>query len=211
MFTTVLSKDAARALAVLGKSNLCTNAYLAGGSALALHIGHRISIDFDFFTREAFDAIALSSELKKIGTFTVDSAKNNTLLGNFMNVKFSYFLYDYPLIGTTTTYEDIAIADMKDIAAMKLVAITGRSTKKDYIDLYILAKNHYPLETIFTFYDQKYYLLNENEFTIIKSLTFFQEADLTEMPTMVTPIVWEEVKQFFLTEANRLAKKYLES
>jgi hypothetical protein len=210
MFGTVLPGDAKKILAVLGKSNVVKDAYLAGGSALALHLGHRISIDFDFFSNVPFQAEELSENLKTIGNFKPEMAKGLSLIGTFEGIKFSYFGYNYSLVEKTTKYLGVSIADPKDIAAMKLVAITDRSTKKDYIDLYMIAKKLYPLETMLTFYDQKYKLLRANHFTLIKSLTFFQDAEETEMPHMRIPLQWEEVKRFFISESLRLGKKYLE-
>lgn len=210
MFGTVLSDDATKTLAILGKSGFLKDAYLAGGSGLALHLGHRISIDFDFFSDVPFQPEYLAKQLQTIGNFKPEVVKGISLIGSFEGIKFSYFGYDYPLIEKTTQYVDISVADPKDIAAMKLVAITDRSTKKDYIDLYMIAQKLHPLETMLALYDQKYKLFDANRFTLIKSLTFFQDAEETEMPHMLIPLKWEEVKQFFTSESLRLGKKCLE-
>jgi len=210
MFGTVLSDVATKTLAILGKSTFFKDAYLAGGSALALHLGHRVSIDFDFFSGIPFQPDILAKQLQTIGKFKPEVVKGISLIGTFEGIKFSYFGYDYKLIEKTTPYVNISVADPKDIAAMKLVAITDRSTKKDYIDLYMISKKLYPLETMLTFYDQKYKLLDANQFTLIKSLTYFQDAEKTEMPRMLIPLKWEDVKQFFTSESLRLGKKFLE-
>ena len=209
MFTTVLSSDAQRALALLGKSGLVADAYLAGGSALALHYGHRISVDFDFFSPNTFDPITLGQSLAALGDFTQEVAKGTSLIGTFRGIKMNYFQYDYPLVAPSTRQFNVEIAGPKDIAAMKLVAITDRSTKKDFIDLFTLTHKDMTLDTMFTLYEQKYHVFESNKFTLIKSMTYFEEADADDMPRMLTPLSWEEVKRFFIAESMRLGKKYL--
>lgn len=210
MFESVLPQSAKDALAVLGKSKIVRDGYLAGGTALALHFGHRQSIDFDFFSEKTFDSAQMNYALQASGTFDVDTVEKNTLLGTFQSVKFSYFYYPYPMLQPTVFYDGVALAHIQDIAAMKLVAITDRSTKKDFIDLYALIHHGISIEEMFSLYEKKYHVLEANMFTLIKSLTFFIDADNDEMPQMLTTIVWEDVKQFFAAEAVRLGKKYLE-
>lgn len=210
MFESVLSDDAQNALAVLGKSGVVKEGYLAGGSALALHFGHRYSIDFDFFSPHPFDPKQMSHSFSKLGAFTEDVAKGISLIGTFQGIKLSYFQYDYPLIARTTKHFGVAVADPHDIAAMKLVAVTDRSTKKDFIDLFMLAKHGITLENIFVLYEKKYHVFESNKFTIIKSLTYFEDADADDMPRMIMPVSWDDVKQFFIGESLRLGKKYLE-
>ena len=105
----------------------------------------------------------------------------------------------------------IAVAHHKDIAAMKIIAIGDRSTRKDYIDIYELVRQGNTIDDMLAWYDQKYHKLEANMFTIIRSLTYFDEAENEEMPKMIKPISWDEVKKFFIAESMRLAKKYLES
>ena len=207
MFPGTLSDDAQNALAVLGKSKLLDFAYMAGGSALALHLGHRQSIDFDFFTETKFNAVQVQSDLGKVGTFTADEVGEDTLLGFFDKVKFSLFEYAYPMIGGEVDFMGVKLASMEDIAAMKLVAVTDRSTKKDFIDLYVLAQQGFNLEEMLGFYDRKYHTLEVNRLTLLKSLQYFEEAEDAVMPVMLTKIDWEEVKAFFRSEVVRLWKK----
>lgn len=209
MFGTVLPNAAQDTLAVLGRSGLVDKAYLAGGTALALHLGHRESIDFDFFTRNTFDPIKLSKQLSEIGLFTQTFAKGISLIGEFNGVKMSYFQYDYPLLENTTFFEGVAIAHMHDIAAMKLVAICDRSTKKDYVDLYTLVHHGLSLDAMFELYEKKYQKFESNKFTIIKSLTYFDEAQNDSMPKMFTPLSWDTVQSFLVAESMRLGKKYI--
>lgn len=210
MFTTAISKDAQHALALLGKSKyLPPKTYLAGGSALAIHFGHRKSEDFDFFTPNGFDADKIIKSLKKIGVFTINTKEKNTLLGVFSNVKFSLFKYEYPVLFKTFILSDIAILDPKDIAAMKLAAIIDRGTKKDFIDIFFLVKNNISLDNSLKYYDQKYKALANNLYSLIKGLLYFADAEDSDMPEMIEKLSWEEVKEFFQKEVVKLAKKYL--
>ncbi|VVA43479.1 conserved hypothetical protein [Candidatus Roizmanbacteria bacterium] len=212
MFTTVLPKNAQATLALLGKSNVLPDkTYLAGGTALALQFGHRISIDFDFFTPSVFKGREIIEKLEKVGKFAFqESAEKNTLLGLFENVKFSLFKYDYPLIKPTINYLGIELVSPEDISAMKIAAIMDRGTIKDFIDVYFLIKKGITLDQSFDYYNKKYKALANNIYSIIRSLTYFDDADLKEMPEMVEKINWEEIKKFFEKETVRIAEKYLE-
>lgn len=209
MFADTLSGNAQTTLALLGKSGLVKNAYLAGGSALALHFGHRYSIDFDFFSAKKFDPIKLSRQLQTLGQFKEELAHGISLIGTFNEVKLSYFQYDYPLVTPLDQFKNVNIAGIPDIAAMKIVAIMDRGTKKDFVDLFTLVNNGYSVEKIFSFYTKKYHRLGENIFSIIRSLQYFDDAENSDMPQMVSKISWQEVKDFFARESVRLGKKYL--
>ncbi len=211
MFTTVLPKNAKAALALLGKSNVLPNkTYLAGGTALALQFGHRISVDFDFFTPSDFKGQDIIKKLEKIGKFIFqESAEKNTLLGLFNNVKFSLFKYDYPLVKPTINYLGIELVSPEDIFAMKIAAIMDRGTIKDFIDVYFLIKKGITLEQSLDYYNKKYKALANNIYSIVRSLTYFDDADLKAMPKMIEKIDWEELKKFFEKETIRIAEKYL--
>lgn len=211
MFTTALSQDAQDALAILGKAQILPkDTYLAGGSALALHYDHRISIDFDFFTPTHFVGKEIIQELNKIGAFMLqETAEKDTLLGLFNRVKFSLFLYEYPLVKKPVLFSNIPIVSPEDIAAMKLAAVMDRGTKKDFVDLYFLSKRGISLDNAFGYYEKKYKALANNVYSLVKALTYFDDADGSEMPKMIIKINWEEVKNFFKKEVVALADKYL--
>lgn len=209
MHAGTLSESASAALAVLGKSKILATCYLAGGSALALHLGHRKSFDFDFYTRSNFSAENVAVELSQIGKFeTTLLEPPHTLMGLFNGVKFSLFLYDYPLIGKTVEYNGVAIAGLEDIAAMKLSAIAGRATKRDYMDVYVISKSS-SLEQQLEWFDKKFGKLGNNLYVTIKALGYFDDAEDDDMPIMITQTSWEEVKKFLSSESQRLARKYL--
>lgn len=204
MFPNTLPANSQNALAILGKSDILKSAYMAGGSALALQLGHRRSVDFDFFTQEKFDTGEFISKLSKLGEFVVDQISPQTLLGTFKGTKFSLFYLSYPLISETVDFEGVKLASVQDISAMKLAAITGRGVKKDYVDLYFLTKEKFKFEQMFAFYDQKYGVFEANELMILKSLQYFDDAEESEMPMMIKDVSWQEVKNSLGQQVSKL-------
>lgn len=150
--------------------------YLVGGTALALHIGHRESIDFDFFTEDSFDPDVLFGEIKKhfaqYALHIVQKEENTLTIILDESIKLSFFTYPYPLLKPLTETEYFRLADILDIACMKCSAITGRATKKDYIDFYFLLEN-IPLREILFALSQKMPELDEN--LVLKSLVYFED------------------------------------
>lgn len=208
MFTQVLSDNAKYALAILGKSRLMDNAYLAGGTACALQLGHRISVDLDFFTSREFDSKKLTSSLRKIGQFKLERISWGTILGTMEGVKFSIFVYKHPLLRSCKSLFGIKLLNLRDIAAMKIDAIASRGLKRDFIDLYFICRQaSMSLKEILSFYDHKYGKLSSNVIHIQKSLVYFVDAQEQEMPRMLKPCKWEEVKSFFEQEVKRLVLK----
>lgn len=208
MFTETLLPDTLRALKEIKPEILPPKTYLAGGSSLALQIGHRISVDLDFFTSESFDETVLSNELRKIARFSLEQKGNLSVLGKIGETRFSIFSYPYNLIAPAVTFDKIHLADKKDLAAMKIHALEDRGTKRDFIDVFFLAKS-FTLEQMMGFYDQKYHCLDDHLYNIIRSLNYFSDAEGEEIPTMLQPIVWKKIKEFFQGEALRLSKTRL--
>lgn len=209
MFEKVLSKKAKESLAILGESQLLKDAYLAGGTALCLQFGHRYSYDFDFFTWKDFDSKILIQRIKNLlPDFKLERKAWGTILGYIGKTRFSLFFCDYPLLFGPHQFFKIETADVKDIAPMKLSAISDRGRKRDFIDLYFIIKirKTLTLEEIFKLYDKKFKLLKENKFHILKSLSYFEDADKDEMPKMIEKVKWSEVKKFFKAETERISK-----
>jgi len=156
---------------------------LAGGTALALMIGHRISIDIDLFTRKPFDAEALNEHLEKRYGFSLQFMHKNTLKG-FINWVFVDILtHDYPLLVSPLNTDNIVMISKEDIAAMKVNAITGNGTRaKDFVDIYFLLKE-FSFKEILDFYSQKY--RQRNSFHAVKSLTYFDDIDATAWPNLI--------------------------
>ncbi len=204
MFEETLIKRANDSLVILGRSDILKDAYLAGGTAAALQIGHRISMDFDFFTPKDFVPKEFSTALSKLGSFDEDQADKGTVLGKFKGVSFSLFIYKYPLIFPPIKYLSLDIADIRDIAAMKIDAIATRGAKRDFIDLYFIGQSGYQLEQLLDIYDKKYKNLATAKMHIVKSLIYFDDAESDEMPKMLKKVAWEDVKKYFENEVKKL-------
>lgn len=211
MFTKAVLPDTLRAIQLVGQIPIVQKAYLAGGTALALQLGHRMSIDLDFFTRDEFDEKILSSSLGEFPEFIQEGTAWRTVWGKIGNTKFSLFYYKYPLIGEMLKFENLNLASKKDIAAMKIHAVSDRGTKRDFIDLYFLAQE-FGLDEIFRFYNDKYGDLEEKAYHLIRSLDYFSDADnepLDKVPKMLQDLSWDLVKKFFSEESLRLTRKFL--
>ncbi len=155
--------------------------YLAGGTGLALQIGHRDSVDFDFFSNNSFDPNKMIERLSKIfsqNLFKVTQIEKNTL-SILLNseIKISFMTYDYPLLNPLISTEYLNIASIPDIACMKLSTIMQRSAFKDYVDLYEIMKI-YSLKQLILFVKKKYPMIDST--VILKSLSYLE--DITDEP-----------------------------
>lgn len=212
MFEKVLSEEAKKLLVALGESSFLNNIYLAGGTAIALHLGHRFSYDLDFFTPEEFDTKLLLQKLKKIfPDFQLEKTTWGTILCYIQGIRFSLFSYNYPLLSPRHKFLNVNIADIQDIVPMKIAAVSDRGSKRDFIDIYFVlkVKKILTLEQMLKLYDRKFKSLNQNKIHILKSLSYFEDADKDEMPKMIQEVKWEEVKKFFKQETKKLSNKLL--
>jgi len=184
-------------------SELFKNFNLVGGTSLALQIGHRFSIDIDMFGNSEIDEFEFIEELSNFGTVVVLKKSKNIIILSIDGIKVDFVNYKYPLLEELIIEENIRLVSDKDIAAMKLNAIAGRGSRKDFIDLYFLLKK-YSLEELLDFYKKKY--LDGSEFMVLKSLTYFEDAENEEIPIMFEPIDWEKIKQVIITEEQKLIR-----
>jgi predicted nucleotidyltransferase component of viral defense system len=169
--------------------------HLVGGTALALQIGHRISVDLDFFRPDDYNVDDLLDEItSKKHSVEILGKKANNLNLYIDGIKVDLLKYNYPLIDTDIEVEGVKMLGKKDIAAMKLSAITNRGDKKDFTDLYFLLKE-FSLEEIIALYKRKFKL--EEVFHVYKSLVYFDDADMQADLKMLIPAEWEEVKEYF--------------
>ena len=166
---------------------------LVGGTALALQYGHRQSVDLDFFGRLPEDKDELIEVVKRVGDVTVHNRSKIILQMVVNQVKVDFVDYSrYPWIDKPILGEGFVLASDKDIAAMKINAIIGRGTRKDFIDLYALLQ-HYPLPQIMDFYRQKY--PEFSEYRALLSMTYFDDAEMQDMPLMYESTPWETMKK----------------
>ena len=186
-------------LKVLMAAPLFSSLRLVGGTALALQYGHRNSIDLDFFGEIEEDAETIKEVLRKHGKLSVIKESQNIRLYHLDEIKIDIVNYKYRWIDNPTIDGKIILASPIDIAAMKINAIEGRGTKKDFIDIYFLLQ-HYSLQEILSFYQKKY---PENSiFRALMSLSYFDDAEQQLMPKMLLPIEWEDMKKHILNEVK---------
>ena len=165
---------------------------LVGGTALALQYGHRRSIDLDFFGHTTEDVDELTQCLSDCVDDIVRRNCTNRIKAYILNdIKVDIVNYDYPWIDTPVIENGIRLASHKDIAAMKVNAIIGRGTKKDFIDVYFLLQ-HFSFEELIKLYLKKY--ADGSEYRALLSMTYFADADPQPMPFMFENVGWETVK-----------------
>jgi predicted nucleotidyltransferase component of viral defense system len=177
------------------------NYNLVGGTSLALQIGHRNSIDIDLFGEEEINSDEFISILNNFGKTEVSKSSKNILITDVDGVKVDFVNYQYQLLEKPFEIDGIRMVSKQDIAAMKLNAIAGRGSKKDFIDLYFLL-NEFSLKQMLDFYLQKYF--DGSEFMVLKSLTYFTEADEQPQPKMLLDFNWEACKEKIIEEVIKL-------
>ena len=211
MFTKTLLPDTFRAIQLVSDVAEIRQAYLAGGTGLALQIGHRISVDLDFFTPHEFNETQLIAKLSSLPEFVQDGTAQWTVWGKISQTKFSMFYYKYPLLEETISFEGLRLASLADIAAMKIHAIEDRGTRRDFVDVYFLSKK-YTFEEMLGFYQKKYAVLEDHLYSILRSLDYFEDAEQEkQMPRMLINVAWKEVKEYFRKETNKLTEKKLQT
>ncbi len=170
--------------------------YLVGGTALALQIGHRTSIDIDLFTRSDIDVVNLIEYLENNYEFSLQYSHKNTLKGIINGIFVDFLKHDYKFVTKPIIVESIKMLDKPDISAMKANAISGNGTRmKDFVDIYFLLKS-YSFKEILHHYSVKYE--KRNTFHVLKSLTYFNDIDEGEWPQMIAEpqLNLDEVKRF---------------
>lgn len=207
MFDQVISKTRHELLAALKPSGFLKGFYLAGGTAAALHMGHRKSEDFDIFSAQDFDPTYLTMQLSQLCQFQVSSSGEGTLHGFSNDIRLSFLRYTYPLLYPTVEYNGIDLADLKDIALMKIIAIANRGTNKDFTDLYFICTQVISLDNLLVeLFPKKFSGQLYSMYHIVRSLQYFDDAEKSPPLDMLKPVVWDEVKRFFLDETEKLIK-----
>jgi hypothetical protein len=199
----VITASTEAALRVLRDASMLERFYLAGGTGLALQLGHRLSQDLDFFAADLFDEERLLQRLQALREFSLVAKEPHTLHATVQGTRATFLGYTYPLLFPCLRFQDVAVADPRDIACMKVSAIASRGTKRDFVDLYLCARS-FGLASILEWFDRKYAQTHYNKLHLLKSLTFFGDAEKDPMPHMLVPLDWDEVKRFYLQEVPRL-------
>jgi predicted nucleotidyltransferase component of viral defense system len=178
---------------------------LAGGTALALQFGHRVSMDLDFFTKSPFDSNELFEYLRDSYDVSYCSQSANSL-SLFIklqgeDIKVDFIRHNYPLLRPIRVIDKVRIFSLEDIAAMKLNAIANRGAKKDFYDIHALL-NCFSLQDLLEFFEQKYEQMNS--FTVVKSLVYFADADLEPEPVSLVDVTWDDIKENFKNQMQTI-------
>jgi hypothetical protein len=180
--------------------------YLVGGTALALRHHHRRSVDFDFFRATSFEVQELVLALESaFGRLERLPAGEKTLYVRLLGVTTTFFHYPYRrLDDVEPTPWGFALASDSDIAAMKIEAIAGRGSRKDFVGLRVLCRAGLTIDAGFDLFDRKYGAHRMDRYHRLRALAYFDDAEREPMPDMLLPFDWEEAKRFFTAEATRL-------
>jgi len=187
--------------------------YLAGGTGLALHLGHRFSVDLDLFST---DEIAVGPDQRDAIRTLLDDPSlsithdvDGTFVATWQGVGISFFrLPLYPLVQSPVLLDDIPVATIPEIGAMKLAAIIDRGTRKDMVDLYYLLQT-VSLETIFEVASVKYARVRSFPISAIRALAYFADAEAVPMPRMLEQTPWSKMKKFLEHHALEVGRKKL--
>lgn len=172
---------------------------LVGGTALALQLGHRKSIDLDFFGTVDCEAEYLRESIAGIASLTILKESPHIHIYIVDGIKVDIVNYKYPWLDDVVLEQGLRLASVSDIAAMKITAIIGRGTKKDFIDIAFLL-HHFSLEEILHFYAAKYN--DSSVFMAMKSLAYFEDAEADPMPDMFVNQSWQQVKAYILSKIS---------
>ena len=177
---------------------------LVGGTALALQYGHRQSVDLDFFGSPLASQEDTIDMLSSLGNITIHNRTDKILQVVLRGIKVDVIDYSrYGWIDPPVVDDGIVLASPRDIAAMKINAIEGRGSRKDFVDIYMLLQ-HYTLSELLDFYSMKY--PNYSIFRALLSLTYFDDAETQAMPKMFIPQTWEEIKAYISDKVKEYNK-----
>jgi predicted nucleotidyltransferase component of viral defense system len=206
-YREVLDEATEQTLEELLRARVLESFYLAGGTGLALYLGHRRSADLDFFKTEAFDEETLLQRLQQIPGLALVAKGSATLHMMIQGTKTSFLGYDYPLLYPLVSFHGIQVADPRDIAGMKISAVASRGSRRDFVDVYAVSQK-YGLEKLLQTFQKKFAKVNYSMVHVLKSLTYFEDAEREPMPDMLVPLAWDEVKQFFCREVPPLLGRF---
>ena len=204
VYLEVLNKDQ---LSVFPKLDFLQSEgfYLAGGTALALQVGHRTSVDFDFYNSRHFDERKLYDKIQRFFKDAKETLREeDTLFCKVKGVELSFFWYKYPLIKKARIIRGVPVASIEDIAAMKLIAITHRPVKRDYIDIFFLLKS-FTLDDMFSFVSRKY--ADFNRYLSLRALTYFEDIkdneDKRSIEVFDSDFSWMKAKEKIFEEVKK--------
>ncbi len=209
----VLLPGAAELAAALGKLPGLKRFYLAGGTALALRLGHRKSKDFDFFSADfekgEAGTLPIKDLLSGLPGFEVRSEGDGTLHTVIAGIETSFLRYRYALLAPTQDWQGLAVASIEDIGLMKIGAIIGRGCRRDFRDLREVCRN-IDLERLLSLGRKKFPESEDFLFQAARALVYFDDAEAEPDPPPLKPEPWRAVRRYFEAEAPRVFRRLLE-
>jgi hypothetical protein len=206
----VLSAETSRVFARLGELPELASFYLAGGTAVALQLGHRLSLDLDLFSERQWSWEKVAPALSSIGDVVIDRQEDGTFVGTVGGVRVSLFHYPYVLLEQPLpTRFAIPLASLTDIGCMKLVAIAQRGSRKDFIDLYLLGREGLTVRELLRVLPRKAPGVEWNPVHVLRSLAYFEDAEAEPEPVMLAPYDWRDVRRYCLDQSQALLGEVL--
>ena len=210
IYKSVLSQKQIELLNKL--KDILPDCYMAGGTALALQLGHRTSLDFDFYTRDRFEIEELLVNFQKsFKQVRVESVAKDTLIIEVEGVSLSIFYYPYNLLRPLVHFNGVNLASIEDIAAMKMIAVSMRGKRRDFVDSYYLLEK-FTLDEIIKLTLKKY--PSYQPMVILKGLIYFKDAEQDDVSRKIKifddNFSWEAVKNKLLEEVRKYQAYLLE-
>lgn len=206
----VVTQEMRGLIAFLDRQEWIKRFYLAGGTALALQLGHRRSVDLDFFSET--DELNVGSreevifKLQLTGIQVIENVGGNLLmLAN--GVRLGFFSYGYPMIQETLSLENLRLASMIDIGLMKCDALITRGSRKDFYDLFYIARQ-IPLDRLLEYGAVKYAYYRDFPISVVERMVAFDNADRDIQPELLDHLPWDAVRGYFAEEAKRLGRTW---
>lgn len=215
----VLDERTSSLLARIAQEDAFRDFYLAGETGLALQLGHRVSLDLDLFSERPWSASGVRDAARALGPTTVDLESEGTLVGEIDGVRVSFFHYPYPLLEPPVRVRGEAagsapafpLAGLLDIACMKLVAVSQRGSRKDFIDLYFLHRAGVDIRSAIHALTRKMPGVAHNLVHLVRSLAYFVDAESEPEPRMLVSFEWSEARDHALAQSRVLLQEILEA
>jgi len=181
--------------------------YLAGGTGLALQLGHRVSEDLDFFSAAEFDPALLARHLEDRPGYSETLVSKGTLYCRIAGVKLSFLHYPVPLRLPTMEYLSVKVADWRDILAEKFKTVSQRGRRRDFYDIYAcLTLKKLTIADAVAILKDRFAGTGINYPHVAKSLIWFADAEAEPEPRLLMTADWSTVKRFFDASAAEFAR-----
>lgn len=210
LYWNTISPDMRAVMNGFGKSELGSHFYLAGGTALALQIGHRTSVDLDFFSPDLDIPTVretLQGALRGFSPELADSSWGN-LVFLARNVRVGFYGYGYPLVDSPLSVENVSLASVPDIGLMKLDTLLSRASRKDFHDLYAICQRM-SLRDLLDMVPRKFSHARDFEAQVVRHFVYFERAEQESPVPLIEEVEWQTVKEYFMRQAKEIGASWL--